>query len=150
MSTIQSTHKEKTMNNIQTAVKDADDLLWEAKTNNLFDQIISWLTTYTNIVTCNVITIPLGSFYFKRYKNILRVTFSSGKYTEFLPLGPYVMGNNGEGYFAKISLRINNRKYEIVNYNEKDDDWQIAEYIEYNRPLVFSPFNKTSLEMVLF
>jgi len=131
---------------------DQDELVWQAKIDELFEQIISWLAPFKGLIECKVISISLNNFeaFLEdselptlpiRKKSILRIIFPSGKYAELHPLGPYVMGNNYEEYFAKVTLRLNNRRFVIVMMNEGDIHWECAEYLELHEPLRLTPFN---------
>lgn len=152
------------MSNTQTSLEspdfyvelDQDELHWQTKIDELFQQIITWLAPFKGLIECKMISIPLNNFEVFledsklptlpiRKKTILRIVFPSGKYAELLPLGPYVMGDNYEEYFAKVTLRLNTRKFVIVMLNEADLHWECAEYLGLHKPLEFIPLNPQML-----
>lgn len=138
---------------------DQDELVWQTKINELFEQIISWLSPFSGLVECKIIPILLDNYEEfcedhdlpalpQRTKNVLRLTFPSGKYAELLPSGPHVIGDNYEEYFAEVNLRMRSRKLVIVMAHE-DSSWECAEYFGLQQPLVFVPFNQQVLRTFL-
>lgn len=139
---------------------DQDELLWQTKIDMLFQQIIAWLIPFEGIIECKLLAIPLNNFeaflegsklpvLATKKQNVLRIIFPSGKHADLLPFGPYVMGNNYGEYFAKVSVRLGNRKLVIVMENECDTYWKCAEYRELHEPLELIPFNLQTLTSFL-
>ena len=137
---------------------DQDELVWQAKIDELFGQIMSWLTPlgyqYQILIVSmddfvddndseDEIILPL-----LRSKSILRITFSEDDYAEFLPLGPYVMGENYEEYFAQVDLEIGEYNF-IIAMKDKQSSWEIAEYLGFDKPRSFYSLNQEQLKMIL-
>jgi hypothetical protein len=138
---------------------DQDELVWQAKIDELFEQIISWLAPIKDFLECKVISILLDNYekYWEdhdlpslpqRTKSVLRITFPSGKYAELQPSGPHIIGDNYEEYFAEVNLRMRNRRLVMVMANE-NSSWGCAEYFGVRKPLVFVPFNQQILKSFL-
>jgi hypothetical protein len=138
---------------------DQDELFWQAKVNELFEQIISWLSPFSGLIECKIIPILLDNYdefcedndlpaLPQRTKNVLRLTFPSGKYAELLPSGPHIIGDNYEEYFAEVNLRMRNRRLVLTMLN-KDSSWECAEYFGVHKPLAFVPFNQQILMLFL-
>ncbi len=135
---------------------DQDELVWQTKINELFGQIMSWFAPLG--YQCQVLVVSVDDFVddnedetvlpLLRSKSILRITFSEGDYAEFLPLGPYVMGENYEEYFVQVDLEIGEYNFAIV-MKDKHSSWEIAEYLGYGKPKSFSSLNQEQLKMVL-
>jgi len=138
---------------------DQDELVWQAKIDELFGQITSWFAPFTGLLECKIIPILLDNYEEfwedhdlpslpQRTKNVLRITFPSGKYAELLPSGPHIIGNNYEEYFAEVNLRMRNRRLVMVMAN-KNSSWECAEYLGVYKPLAFVPFDQHVLKSFL-
>jgi len=137
---------------------DQEELLWQAKIDELFEQIISWLAPLG--YQCQILIVDMDDFIddndsedeivlpLLRSKSILRIIFSEEDYAEFLPLGPYVMGENYEEYFAQVNLEIGEYNF-IIATKDKHSPWEIAEYLGFGKPRLYSPLNQERLTNAL-
>jgi hypothetical protein len=138
---------------------DQDELLWQAKIDELFEQIISWFAPFSGLIECKIIPILINNYEEfwedhdlpslpQKTENVLRITFPSGKYAELLPSGPHIIGNNYEEYFAEVNLRMRNRRLVMVMVN-KNSSWECAEYFGVYKPLIFTQFDQQTLNSFL-
>ncbi|MEZ5671770.1 MAG: hypothetical protein R3E08_05070 [Thiotrichaceae bacterium] len=93
------------MTNAQTSLErqdyhtelDQDELVWQAKIDELFEQIISWLAPLSGLIECKIIPILLDNYEEflednnlpvlpPRTKHVLRIVFPSGKYAELITI----------------------------------------------------------------
>jgi hypothetical protein len=151
------------MTNAQTSLErqdyyselDQDELVWQTKINELFEQIMSWFAPFSGLIECKIISILIDNYEEfwedhdlpplpQRTKNVLRLIFPSGKYAELLPSGPHIIGDNYEEYFAEVNLRMRNRRL-VITMSNKDSSWECAEYFGVRKPLTFVPFNQQIL-----
>lgn len=122
----------------------SNKLLWQSKIDELFDQIILWLEPFKELVECKIVSIPLSKYNEDKSlnikdKTILRVTFSGGKYVEFMPFGPYSLGYNDEECFAKVTVRLSDRRIKmvIVLTNLNDSKWNCAN-MSFDKKMLYS------------
>jgi hypothetical protein len=129
-----------------------DELLCQINLHELYKKITLWLDVIG--LQCQLIRVDMDDFVddgedevdlpLIRSKSILRVLLSTDDHVDFLPLVPYVMGDNQVDYFAQVDFEIGERKYILV-MKDKNGSWDIAEYMGYGKPKQFSSLSQVNL-----